>query len=48
VIVSTHQLARVAPFCASATLLARGRVAWEGPAAQAPARIAQRSAEVGA
>ena len=45
VVVSTHQLVRVAPFCARATLLARGRVAWEGPAHEAAARIAAHGGE---
>lgn len=34
VLVSTHQLARVAPACDDAVLLREGRVAWRGPAAQ--------------
>lgn len=46
VVVSTHQLTRVAPFCARATLLATGRVAWEGPAREAANRIAEPVDEV--
>jgi ABC-2 type transport system ATP-binding protein len=37
VIVSTHQLGRVAPACDDAVLLRDGRVAWQGPAARMPA-----------
>lgn len=40
VIVSTHQLARVAPRCSQATLLAGGRVSWTGPASEAEAQLA--------
>jgi heme ABC exporter ATP-binding subunit CcmA len=36
VVVSTHQVRRVAPACDDAVLLRDGRVAWRGPAAHLP------------
>lgn len=44
VIVSTHQLERVAAACDTATILAAGRAAWTGPADQAVARFAEAQA----
>jgi heme exporter protein A len=38
VLVSTHQVARVAAFCHEAVLLEGGRISWRGHAADAPAR----------
>lgn len=37
--VATHQVARVAPFCERAVILEGGRLIWEGPSAEAPARM---------
>jgi heme exporter protein A len=48
VIVSTHQIGRVAPRCGVATLLAGGRVVWSGPAAEAESRLAAMDAAGGA
>lgn len=40
VLVSTHQVARVATLCEEAVQLERGVVAWRGPAAEAPLHLA--------
>lgn len=39
VLVSTHQVARVSALCEQAVQLERGVVAWQGPAAEAPAHL---------
>ncbi len=41
VVVSTHQIERVAAACDTATVLSAGRAAWTGPADQALARFAE-------
>jgi heme exporter protein A len=45
VVISTHQLARVAPACDGATVLAHGRVSWQGPAEEAATRMAALGVE---
>ena len=38
-LVATHQVQRVAPFCDAAVVLAEGRLAWSGPPSQAQAQL---------